>query len=1596
MLGLNEAFFSQAASHFGISGQRTIVASNDDAWLKGRVAVQLSTLIQSGIDPKDFLSVSVSGDSPSLPTPLFSRAAVFSKIAKLFDSSRIAGIADYSESGKSTTVAEFVSYLDCDCFWFNVPERIGDDDDWIGIFALSLSVKLGEPVWRPEDLARLLSACEKPHWIVIDDAHLIGTFSKLNPIINALQSNPRLNLLLVGVDTTEFKSSMRAKGIATIRIPGLSKAECHRMVGLPIEQKSLQSVALDSLRARSGGHIGLIRLGWPDIQKIHTEEQLVEYLAALPEGSNINLESMQFALIQQLRKGLTDEESLLCRRLSLAVTDFRRAVGESLWKLDREFADFAAVWGNCISKVFESRESGRFTIPEVYEAGFRQELADEDKPKLHDAIADGFAAINNKQLDYWDVHALVFHRYSSGKVDEAMHTAAMYVNYASGPGGRQAKEFFLRRFDFIFGFTERSRPTSEMLQWYAVRLRVYDELGDSSSSAKAALDLRSILASLDTQDSQVASIESQQLGWLSVLMYAAKHADPDLAMEIAKRIDRNYSPRLPRLPLRWDVFMVLTAALPSNKPILPYLENIIQGTNAKSFSGWYQSESIHAYQFWRFIASRLYQDFFRRADESDRDEDSNRIKRLVAILWQHGVHDIAAILECSLVRIEIDFYRDFVVAEKRSIELTKMAKQTCDQEVTVHVLQTRADALRCSDRDEEAIVVYKEAIETKPVSDWSEEADLYLMLGISQAKFGQWGDASRSAERSAHIFASIKMGDHSLNRLAAAKSWLEGAGFAIHGNEYNRAARMLIQTHATMTEEQHDHPLWAALAQISWSLVNCIQPEAANPQPPIPGFTLNLKESEESRAMQRSAVPLMLGRVCQAVGRPYRSIQFFELAIKQSTSPDHRSSSAFFGVDAALDVKEIVFASKYAVLMAAYLFGQVGFSSPTGRAFLLDHILGRVFRVITEQIGTPNFEHRLRKSIQVVDQETQKSEPEELFYECLVSLQYALKTSDWAKLDTVFRHCETMQAGWLAKEIAWIACYRCHPATIHETDFLKWHYRVVRCSLTVGQQDHSYIQRVLDQQYAYWKRIPVESRSGRTEAVIAAIESASNDFNGLLSVASVLGREHATVSSLDEAIDELRTQIEIPHGLLIADGAIEQISLRFLDLCLSPFATRNAPRIVEKLDPLARLVSATDAAETIKTEFNALLALGNALNGAGISTEAFNAVRRVSQVAESITADSAAQGFVYMRHWLQFAPRDFGYEQIAAELAKPRVSSILNNPDLSNFMRIRLKVAHVVSIVFFAQRKLTESLARMRTQQQGRAPVREDAILKAISDRDSSLEKIVNAISSLEYAAADARESNFSIEEWNALNELACVLQLLGATLLRFGDPELNGEKHLREAIQAFKQAVGAIAPNDLVVVFGEQEAEMLAKSAFSGRELCREMQDNESLKFFEAIIERIVTDGRFADSIERQKLAESKSIIKIMGDSGDSKSDDFNDEEFEEQVQLMVDHMMESMGWPEDRREFVESDIRKLRICDQAKATFCKHLLPLQDLEHLRHPATVYAEETNYTIGCALLRHTTKIGVSDIEIAIAAMKSTYCNGCKYREAGDSANESES
>lgn len=139
---------------------------------------------------------------------------------------------------------------------------------------------------------------------------------------------------------------------------------------------------------------------------------------------------------------------------------------------------------------------------------------------------------------------------------------------------------------------------------------------------------------------------------------------------------------------------------------------------------------------------------------------------------------------------------------------------------------------------------------------------------------------------------------------------------------------------------------------------------------------------------------------------------------------------------------------------------------------------------------------------------------------------------------------------------------------------------------------------------------------------------------------------------------------------------------------------------------------------------------------------------------------------------------------------------------------------------------------------------------------------------------------------------------------------------------------------------------------------------------------------------IQRQEEAEASSILNSLRADHTNAIDQLSDEDFEEYVKMTLDHMMESLGWPEDRRPFVENDIRKMRIFAKERANFCKHLIPLQDLRHTQHPATVYAEETDYTISCELLHKRTQIGVTDMELALKAMKSTHCDDCQYRVPG--------
>lgn len=1584
MLGLVEAIGSQS-DRFSAAGLTAPASGTQSELYRQKLASELTSAFNVGIDGKQFASTLVSGDPPPLPTPHLSRLSVFVVIARLFDNGRVAAIADYAESGKSTTVAEYVKYFDGNLFWFRAFEADASDDSWLAIFSLSLSAKLGVPSLRLENLVELIASNESKLLIVLDDAHRIQSLRSIEPLLSAIRANPNTLVLMVGIDKPEFVSALRSKGIETCRIPGLTLEECKDLFDIPSipeERQSIQLAALNSLRIRCGGHIGLLRLGWQDISKLQSEQDCIEYLARLPEGGGIGLEAMQSALIDQLRSGLTDDEITLCRRVSLAIRSFRKQVGKAVWILDREFSKFATVWGNCVRKVFEDAGTGRFTMPEVYEAGFRMELSDQEKAKLHEAIADGYQEREDRSVDVYEVHAAVFHRFLSGDWDRALNDASMYVLCASGPGEKQIQQFLLTKFDLLFSKTVLDAQPENAIHWLATCTRTYSDLDVDERASIAARNLYDILRS---DDPFTGTIESEQRGWITLLFHYVRYPDAERAIEAALKFDRLRLPKLPSAPVGWEWFMVLSGVLGDSKQILPSLARIVDSPATKFFEQWFESPLLHGAELWRLISTRIYAEFPERSEKLEtRNAALVAIEELANKLLGHGCHNVAALFECVMVRIEIDYFRDFEAADSRSIKLVQESKLTNNGDVRQHVLQTRADALRCSDRDQEAVAIYRDALAIVTTSLLNEVPDIHLLISISQAKQGLWQDATKTAEVAADLFNVAKKLLGKERDLAVAKSLLEAAGFAIHGRLYGRGARLLIAAHAQLDANHRTSPYWAALAQIAWSLVNRISPESADPQPPVPGFTLNLSETEESQKMHRSATPLMLGRVCTAVGRPHRAMHYFDAAIKLSLEDENQYSVAFFGIEAALLAKDFSNACRYATLASKWMWQRTDLESEKNRAYVYDMLFGKVFRLAVEFIGNDSFSKLVEAGIAQIQSVPNLGDAENFFCDCLLSINVAIATQDIKPLNGPFETCEQQKAGWLAKEFAWIACYRSESSSVSELEFLLWHWRLIRWSLVTGQNDHQFLAQVFQQEKSFWQRISVEHRSHRLQNVITTLEERDANVDGLVDVAKEVAKSAAEVLTDHELIREIQQQVCLPFGERIADGAIGILSLRLLDRCLSPFASRQATKLVEKIEAVIGVLdSYTTVASIHIEEFSNLLALAMVLKGDPPNSKAHAAVRRVCDVAEELTTDSAAQGFVYLRHFGQSAPPEFGFEKVVAELVKPRIRALITAPDISTIMRLRLTAANLASVSLGVQSELSRSLAKIRSQKEMRTPIAVEAYRDARDERDHALDSFKKIIDELELVAAEAHAMDYSVEEWCALFEFGGILQTLGVTLTRFAEDPTAKETYLVRAMGVFRRAVETVRD-----VNSEQDAEMIAKAAFAGRSLAQLLKDAAMEDFFSESIQRVVSKGLHSDTIDRQEASEKHSILNMLQPSDQSASkaiDALAEEDFEGYVKQLVDYTMASTGWPDDRRIYVEDDIRKMAYFEREKSAYCRHLLPLQDLRHTRHPATVYAEPTNYVIGCELLNVQTQIGVTDMETALNAMKRTYCNECKHR-----------
>lgn len=1542
-------------------------------------AHRLSELL--GVSSSMVLASANSGDPPPLPTPRLSRATMFPSISRKFDSASVVAITGYPESGKTVAMTEFAIAHPGDVFWFSVPRSVDVPDAWFSILCLAIAEYVGEQSFSTADIRHHLAGRQEPLLIVIDDAQHCHDIKALSFLRESAEASTHISVILIGTDDPAFTSMIRSSGIAEERLPGLTSSEAQSLMEMTgAELSSHQLEALDILRSRVDGHLGMLRLSRNTILAIETEGQRDEYIREVLTRLGAGLDSLQAAMIERLRSQLHENECELCRRVSLVLGSFPRHVGAKLWAIGRSDDTFAKTWNGCVTRVLENRSSGKYGLPDLYQDGFHQEIGDQERPLWHGAIAEAYAEQIKQSGDAMDIYYAVFHRLLSGDVASAMESATMYLALVNGPNSRAAQAFLIRHFEMWLSSSAGNETiaATTRIRWHAIRASVQGDLKASENANAAILDLQTALKS--AAGSEVAP-EAILLGWTVILLHASASGQPELALLAANQLRDVPSIPVDRLPELEREACVLLAYLKSNSSPLQYLLDTMEARKPESSRLSSLWNSQQGYQFWRGVTATIYS---RRDDTAGRVSDpetlANDIQRLVERCRDVGESSIACLAQCALVTLAIDLLRDFNRACDVSKDMIDHLDKASDANLLAYAYDTHGDALRCAGRDEEAIEAYSLALEIWPEYDTWDRPETLLMLGISNAKRGRFLEGAEAAQAAAALYLHPNENVEILESgTTVARYLLEAASYYIHAREYGKACRSLIVVHALLVSEHRHNPEWVALGQLGWSIANRFEPAPENPQPPAPGFTLAIDvRSIEFENMAEFAPTMMLARACAAVGRPHRAMMYAEFALSECEDSDLRVQIGIMAHGFAIEAHDVVAATRFARIGSEWLSIAPASAPVDAHDFVFDHLIGRTVQSASSR---PEEVNVLQEAVKEAVKDAEISNPAiQLLRQTLDAYRIGMLEDDDSGFREAFNTAIDNGALWVARDIAWHWCFRfTRGREVREDDFLFWHWRLAWLSQEIGGHDPAYLASVVEQQRNTWNSIPEDFRSERIRRILPFLEEDATSAEE--SIAKLVERLSIAASgnmSITDASNEIASQLRHTRARTALDVALDALYVRFLTLVLSP----GAPEFLQTLQVdiskiIASLPVAEDAyAETLE-KFDELKALTDTLQTESPSTTAFKALRRAHSRISELSPNSAAQVYIWMRHFMQYAPDDFGYQRINGVLTSAEVAELLGQEDLLPQLRIRLGVCHFSAKAAVANQRLGQALSEIQTQQTMQSPVTYSAMSGSENERDSAIDEIVKQLQMLE---TEAREADLQGEVWSCCFELGNVRRLAGSVLLLLAQDDSARERWLNPSLADFQRAAEAAEPLD-----SPRLVELGLKAAFTGQGLAHAINADAALPAFTGTIERIRETGEYGELIRSLEPLAEDDLLGIQ--SSDAAETPWPDDE--DAIQHYTDHIMQSGGWPHDRRQFVEDDVRKVTRTKREQVEYCRHLQPLQNLEHTQSPDTAYTTPTRYVCSCAIFDRETSIELEDIDTVIDAMKRVYCNSCDRRAPGN-------
>lgn len=1516
---------------------------------------------------------------PPLPCGYVPRPNILSDLRNWLNTYPVVAVIGYEECGKTAVVAEFSNGM-VPCLWYSLPSEMGDRDSNVVGMLLAMQTFLKAQSIGLADLENAIRQFldHSPLLVVIDNAHSLGAMDAIEFLLQAAAANNQLRVLLLGTDQPEFVSRTHESAIVTWRLPGMTSDQAVALLdGLGIDMIPVRAIATGLLRDYCDGHAGMLRLLANTVRLVSNEHDLADFISRLGAAISGNAAQFYAALVERFRQSLTEHELQLCRRLTIALHPFQERLARALWLDDGEPVDFPTTWNRCVASIFESHDKGRFSIPSLYQRGLMPYNSATDARRWHSIAASILSEPEQGVVDLFDICDSIWHYVLAESYDTAMRRACAILAIANHDGREDVVAYLLTRFDLVVrtcldkaSVTRRTR-----VLWYAMRTSFCHMVGQRKEAAQAAVALAALLK------------KPPHTGWTQddlraltvLLMYASRSGQTDIAVKAYRSLS-------PAAFADWGieakgvpVFLVLSAFIVANENPLPFVYELLCSPSRFAFPLTDLWSLPHDYELWRTIESAIYGAIDQKShNKASVGKDMRSLLKCYQAAQRASLCEIAVMLGACLVRLRIDVERDYGAAVQLAKSVESISRK-CHVRIRAHAKHILGDALRCQQRFDSAEAEYADALALWPDSDTSEKAQTALLLGIAAARGGNpssgykhaW-DSSQAYARDAHLWQR------------QTRALLEGFTMAVRAGRYSQSLKCLIKAHSLLSRHRQC-PEWVALAQCAMALVSPMGTFSVSDSVPMPGFTLGLPAVvPDADKMWPASPTAMLGRACGALGRPNRGIAYLESALSETTSAGVRNLTAFFCLELAISIQDI----ERATTCAIHASGMPQTSIPKGDEssfdeFLNDYVVARTISLAIDlSMNAANTEMLKAVIAKASALDNANTPASQLLLLCLAALRDTTETHDDTILDSAYATAIARGAFQVARNLAWWWCFRFHPgrpATIDKVT--QWHWRLTWLTLKIGRTDAVFLRGFLSQEADIWGRLKGTESDPLVGDICNNLDSEKPDaFSAVTHMAGFLGSELAKVIGIKSLVLELNAAIRNMPNASSLSPAIQGAVVRMLDIVLMPGALTVSDELAQSIGSLADAIRNAESLDrdtqtAWASSVQRLYELFHAISSETPTREAFEALVSFADLRGALSPSSEANWYIGLRHLFGAARADRAvFTFITSTLRSPRVEQLLVHPKVPKYLRRRLAVCHAVAQGHHAIACLLSACMTRGIQSLGGIPYSRGALIQGRSEAKDAIEMAVAATSSLDEIERELRDEGCGhMDVWSCCHERGGLRKFIGAMLARHLNRPSEGNEWLTKSIEDFRLAIKAGSEDD--------EIRSVLNSAKEARSVAVFLQDTLAVAEFNALIEDACRQLAIDPLAEEGAEADDPLVV-----ARDDARRDASWPTEETDIQEYADNILKATGLPEERRRSIEDDIRKQSQIERVQREFCRHLQPLQNLEHLNSPATAYLFTTKYTCSCQLLRHETRIENDDLDVVIDAMQRVYCNGCDRRE----------